>query len=194
MDPGLFDAAGTEPLAMNNHHKGASPAQLAQNARLAATFTLLSTNHDRGGRAFVSTVEGQGGLPVWGVQWHPEKNVFEWGTVPDPATGEALPYEGINHSPTAQALTRYTGEFFVAHARRSAHAFPSQQEEEAALMYNYAAVPSGPEFVQSYYFRGYPAYDVYSSREEEEGEVVVQREERRRQQRVAAGPPSLRGA
>lgn len=52
-------------------------------------------------------------------------------------------------------------EFFVAHARRNAHRFPSQAEEAAALFYNYAAVASGPNFVQKYYFRGYPVYDVY---------------------------------
>lgn len=162
MDSALFAAAGTQPLTMNNHHKGCSPSHFQSNARLAATFTLLSTNHDRTGRAFVSTIEGRGDRrPIWGVQWHPEKAVFEWGTVPDAATGRSLAYEGINHSFEAQALTRYTAGFFLAHARRSGHAFRSEAEEAAALMYNFAAVPSGPGFVQSYYFTGYPAYEAY---------------------------------
>lgn len=73
MDPPLFAAAGSAPLAMNNHHKGAPPTQFLQDPRLASTFTILSNNVDRGGRPFVSTIEGRGGLPVWAVQWHPEK-------------------------------------------------------------------------------------------------------------------------
>lgn len=161
MDPALFAAAGVESLTMNNHHKGCSPAHFAGDARLASAFTVLSTNHDRVGQPFVSTIEGRGGLPVWATQYHPEKPVFEWGIVPDPATGQALAYEAINHSPNAQALSRYLAEFFVARARRSGHGFPGAAEEDAALIYNHAAVASGPGFVQSYYFRGYPAYDKY---------------------------------
>lgn len=179
MDPALFEAAGIRPLTMNNHHKGASPRQLQGDARLAAAFAILSTNQDRAGRPFVSTVEARGGLPVWGVQWHPEKPVFEWGTVPDPATGLPLPYEAIDHEPRAQELARYTANFFIQHARRSGHAFPSAAEEAAALMYNYAAVPSGPGFVQSYYFH----FD------DERGGVGAMQE-----LPAAAAPTLLRGA
>ncbi len=195
MDPGLFAAAGTQPLTMNNHHKGASPSHFLGDARLAARFSLLSTNHDRAGQPFVSTIEGRGGLPIWGVQWHPEKAVFEWGTVPDPSTGQPLAYEGINHSPPAQALSRYTAEFFVAQARRSAHRFPGEAEEAAALMYNYAAAPSGPGFVQSYYFTAGDYAAVYGGYGEDGGfGGRGGRGEERGGAGVVVGRASLRGA
>ena len=40
--------------------------------------------------------------PFYGVQWHPEKNNFEWTT-----------REGINHSDHAVAVSQATGNFFV---------------------------------------------------------------------------------
>lgn len=188
MDSALFAAAGTEPLAMNNHHKGCSPAHFQANTRLAAAFALLSTNHDRRGQPFVSTIEARK-WPMWGVQWHPEKPVFEWGTVPDPVTGAPLAYEAINHSEKAQEMAQFMGGFFLAHAKQSGHTFPTQVQEEAALMYNFAAVPSGPAFVQSYFFTEFPAYEVYEARG---GSGAVGQEQQRRKRRAAL--PSLRGS
>ena len=40
--------------------------------------------------------------PVYGVQWHPEKNGFEWTTK-----------EGINHSEHAVAIMQYAANFLV---------------------------------------------------------------------------------
>ena len=39
---------------------------------------------------FVSTIEGKS-LPIYGVQWHPERPIFEWGA----------DESGINHGPHA---------------------------------------------------------------------------------------------
>lgn len=43
---------------MNSHHDGVTPAAFAASKGLTDTFTVLSTNVDRQGRAFVSTMEG----------------------------------------------------------------------------------------------------------------------------------------
>ena len=40
--------------------------------------------------------------PFYGVQWHPEKNSFEWTSA-----------EGINHSKQAVLVTQYVADFFV---------------------------------------------------------------------------------
>ena len=40
--------------------------------------------------------------PVYGVQWHPEKNGFEWNAD-----------QAINHSEHAVAIMQYTANFFV---------------------------------------------------------------------------------
>ena len=45
----------TQPLAMNNHYRGIEPSNFAADRRLAL-FDVLSTNQDRQGRPFVSTM------------------------------------------------------------------------------------------------------------------------------------------
>lgn len=63
-----------------------------KNAFLSGNFTILSTNTDRRGKAFVSTME-HNLFPVFGTQWHPEKNAFEFGT-----NADGTPFEVIPHS------------------------------------------------------------------------------------------------
>ena len=46
----------------------------AANMYLPKLFNVLSTNKDRQGLEFISTVEAAGDLPIFAVQWHPEKN------------------------------------------------------------------------------------------------------------------------
>lgn len=48
------------------------PQHLLQTPALSEVFQILSTNEDRVGRTFVSTVEGKK-CPFYGSQWHPEK-------------------------------------------------------------------------------------------------------------------------
>jgi gamma-glutamyl hydrolase len=79
-------------------------ATFASNANLAAFFTVLSTNLDRGGKPFASTIEGKK-YPVWGSQWHPEKNIFEW------TSREAIP-----HSRAAVELAQYVSHLHPRHA------------------------------------------------------------------------------
>ena len=43
-------------------------------------WEILSTNEDDDGLEFVSLIEAKRGLPIWGSQFHPEKNAFEWTT------------------------------------------------------------------------------------------------------------------
>ena len=115
--------------------------------------------------------------PIYGTQWHPEKNAFEW----------TKPY--IPHSPTAVKITFYMAQFFVnegknaasfsfkliflvssctvqslrsvnlslfslSTARKNFHSFETAEEENNALIYNYDPTYTGPKsvFEQQYYF------------------------------------------
>lgn len=170
MNPSLLSAATTQNLTLHNHHKGVSPAHLVATPALAEFFDVLSTNFDREGLAFVSTVEGKDGMPFYGVQFHPEKALFEWGVEGGTEENEvAWPYEAINHSPAAQALSRYLAEFFIGEARKNGHVFPEGRGGEV-LSWAYPVVYSGPEFVQSYFFHEYyfPGRED-GVKEEEEG-------------------------
>lgn len=55
----------TQPVTMNNHMRGVPPGRFQDNANLASVLAPLSTNTDRNGLPFVSTVEGRNGLPMY---------------------------------------------------------------------------------------------------------------------------------
>mmetsp|Transcript_12170 Transcript_12170/g.29009 ORF Transcript_12170/g.29009 Transcript_12170/m.29009 type:complete len:401 (-) Transcript_12170:352-1554(-) len=66
------------------------------------------------GKQFVSTIEPKDpdNFPVYGVQWHPEKNAFEYATTTTKTSPDRFPYEDIDHSAEAIALTHHMSSFF----------------------------------------------------------------------------------
>ena len=100
---------------------------------------LVSTNFDRRGQAFVSTMEGWD-YPIVGTQWHPERNAYEWRDLFSPEA----------HSPEAVAAMQYMATFFVTDARRNAQAFA-----DPALFAHYSAfsypIVSAPDAATSGY-------------------------------------------
>ena len=127
---------------MNNHECGIAPDAFVTDANLAAFYTVLSTNVDRAGKPFVSGMEAKD-APVYGTQWHPEKNAFEWD-----------PQELIPHDAAAAHVCTYMARFFVDECRKSTHTM-----DYATLMrqviWNYAPVFTGlnnDDFTQTYFF------------------------------------------
>lgn len=72
----LIDILATQNVTFNSHIEGIYPEHLTRNEQLHSFYRILSTNKDRKGRPFVSTMEARD-YPIYGVQWHPEKNRFE---------------------------------------------------------------------------------------------------------------------
>lgn len=138
----LIEKIGTEPLAMENHQFGISPERFAANEALSSFFRVLTTSPDKNDKIYVSTVEGRK-YPVTGVQWHPEKNAFEWGV------------SSIPHSAEAVQVCQSVANFLVSEARRSNHR-PSLEDEEKFLIYNYSPYYTGKDgtghFDQAYVF------------------------------------------
>ncbi|XP_041817142.1 gamma-glutamyl hydrolase isoform X2 [Chelmon rostratus] len=136
----LMADLASQPLTENSHKWSLAVLTYNTNEDLKKFYKVLSTNTD-GTTEFVSTVEAYD-YPIYGTQWHPEKNAFEW----------TRPY--IAHSPSAVKTTFYMAEFFVSEARKNFHKFESEEEERKALIYNYSPVYTGPNssFEQVYYF------------------------------------------
>ncbi|EGG21402.1 hypothetical protein DFA_01284 [Cavenderia fasciculata] len=134
----------TLSLTMNNHKFGISPSSFMSNPLLNHFFTILSINNDRGGLPFVSTIEAKD-YPIYGVQWHPEKPLYEWTNTQD-----------INHSYQSILANQYTANWFVNECRKNFHSFSDQSSEANALIYNYQATLSikpKSEYQQIYYFK-----------------------------------------
>lgn len=106
-------------------------------------FRVMSTNHDVNGKKFISTLEHKS-LPFYGLQFHPEKNLYEW------ITGKNIP-----HKSHAIRASQYFADFFVNEARKSRHEFPSKEIEAEQLIYKYPVTYTGKgrsSFVQCYMF------------------------------------------
>ncbi|XP_037613077.1 gamma-glutamyl hydrolase-like isoform X2 [Sebastes umbrosus] len=136
----LMEELASEPLTANVHEWSLLMSTQNTNEKLKNFYKVLSTNMD-GETEFVSTVEAYE-YPIYGTQWHPEKNAFEW------------KQSYVPHSPSAVRTSYYMAEFFVNEARKNFHRFESDKEETKALIYNYNPVYVGPEsvFEQIYYF------------------------------------------
>jgi len=73
----------TNPSALNNHSWGISPQMFRGNKYLSKLFIVTSTSLDDQGAEFVESFEGRDGLPIYGVQWHPERQPDEMGPLLD---------------------------------------------------------------------------------------------------------------
>jgi len=142
----IMKTLSTENVTMNNHHYGIWTEHFQTTPVLTSFFNVLSNSYDRQNREFVSDIEAFD-YPIYGHQWHPEKNPFEW-----QLSSDGTPYEAINHSAEGILATQYVGNFFVSESRKSAHKFPTSAEEQAALIYNYPAIKTTGDFVEKYYF------------------------------------------
>jgi gamma-glutamyl hydrolase len=144
-DGDILKVLGGENVTMNNHHYGIWTEHFESTDALSGFFDVLSVNSDRNGDQFVSTIEAKK-YPIFGTQWHPEKNGFEWNKAQD-----GTPYEAIDHSASGQRATQYMADFFVGQARRSSHRFADRQVEDAALMSNYKPTRTYTDFTQTYF-------------------------------------------
>ncbi|DBA04646.1 TPA: hypothetical protein N0F65_012229 [Lagenidium giganteum] len=144
----LFLWIGERPLTMNNHMQGIATEHFAKTQKLTDFYTVLSTNVDRNNREFISTIEAKK-YPIFAVQFHPEKNNFEYGEYDD-----GTPYEVIDHSYEAILMSQYFANFFINEARKNDLRFKDPKVEQAALIYNYQTYTvKYPGFVESYVFK-----------------------------------------
>lgn len=82
--------------------------------------------------------------PVYGTQWHPEKNPYEW------TNNEPIP-----HTADAVAVAQYMANFFVGEARKCKHLYPFDRLMADAIwntpvVYTYKT--EGSDFIQKYYW------------------------------------------
>jgi len=124
----LLSALEKQNLTLNDHECGISPTTFATNAKLKKMFKVLSTNTDRKGKPFVSTIEARDSAhyPFFATQWHPECSSWLCFTN----------YDTFNSIEGLQAALWVMRPFAQA-ARNSKNAFPSPEELYKARIDNY---------------------------------------------------------
>uniref|UniRef100_A0A1B6DKC3 folate gamma-glutamyl hydrolase n=2 Tax=Clastoptera arizonana TaxID=38151 RepID=A0A1B6DKC3_9HEMI len=123
----IIDILATLPVTVNHHRKCVTIEKL-KTFDLDKEWTVMTTNNDSTGIEFVSSSESLF-YPFAGVQFHPEKNPYEWKAS-----------QNYPHSKEAVLSSRYFLDWIVDQARLNNHSFPSLEEENQALIYNYSPV------------------------------------------------------
>ncbi|KAJ7386770.1 hypothetical protein OS493_006795 [Desmophyllum pertusum] len=113
-----------EDINYNNHYRSITLETFQKDEKLKEFFQIVSTNKDRKGKTFISSMEART-YPIYMLHWHPAKPQFEWSEV-----------KYIRHTQEAILAGQYFADLFVNQARLSSHRFPSRKEEKAALIYN----------------------------------------------------------
>jgi gamma-glutamyl hydrolase len=102
-------------------------------------WAITSTSTGYAGFEFVATVEHKT-YPFFGLQFHPEKPIFEWNRA----------HKDV-HSEEALIANRYFFDTLVFYSKRNNNAFETSKAENRSLIYNYAPVIGGDEFFQQVY-------------------------------------------
>lgn len=133
-----------EPVTPNFHQYCVTEQNFTEYG-LDREWRVMSTNQDWNGLEFISTIEHKT-LPFYGVQFHPEKNLYEW-----------VRGKNISHTPNAIRAAQYFADFFVNEARRNSQHFDSEEEIDKHVIYNFPASFTGLKrsaFEQCYLFEG----------------------------------------
>lgn len=141
-----YTMAGPNTTAFNNHGMGYSPSQFEDVDELKEMFNVLSTSRDLNDRLFVSAVEAKD-YPFYGVQFHPEKIIWEHGE-----TTTGAPYENIPHTQDGMDTTLHFAEVLMKEARQNDNRYADASTEQASLIWRYPIFYTNPEFVQEYIY------------------------------------------
>ena len=114
-NPAIYETVTNLPVTLNNHQLGIEPEHFLSNPKLTAVWNITSINYDVNDRPFVSSIEPIHPMkfPFYGVQYHPEKNAYEYTTYPN----TTIPYENIDHTVEGIEFSYYLSNFFIEKVR-----------------------------------------------------------------------------
>lgn len=108
---------------------------------LPNAFNILATQRDKSGAMFVSIIEAKH-YPIYGTQFHPEKNMYEWKY-----------YTEMPHSVNAVEISSYLASFFVNEARKNMNEVEKLDAKayDDILIYNELVLYVNGYYEQVYY-------------------------------------------
>eukprot|EP01017_Pseudomicrothorax_dubius_P004420 TRINITY_DN1087_c0_g1_i6.p1 TRINITY_DN1087_c0_g1~~TRINITY_DN1087_c0_g1_i6.p1 ORF type:complete len:376 (+),score=96.35 TRINITY_DN1087_c0_g1_i6:69-1196(+) len=143
LDPWLQLYIQTSPAQLFNHFYGVEPKIFNSNPILNSSFNVLSVAYDSTGREFIASIEHKK-YPVYGVQHHPEKSIFEW-----------MVEVNASHTIESIRITQHLANLFNTEARKNSNNFTNADDEYRAMIYNYNTVQINDSFVETYFFENY---------------------------------------
>lgn len=141
LNSNLKEYIHTNPVLFFSHRYGMTVESFLKNELLNNFFVITSTSKTDNGTLFVSSIEARY-LPIYGVQFHPEKNPFEW-----------RKEKNFTHTKESIEVSQFMGDFFIEEARKNFNSFESEEEAEKYLIYNYNTVKVNQSFMECYFFK-----------------------------------------
>lgn len=142
----VIQTYANQNITINMHAYAVLLDTYNKNPTLQQNFHVLTTSFDAqqpNPQQFLSLVEHRA-YPIFGSQFHPEKNVFEWSQGhPDQV-----------HTAEAVRASLFLAQRFVQFCRQNAHQFASEDELSRVLIYNYQPQFTGVDdhVEQTYFF------------------------------------------
>ncbi|CAH1115294.1 unnamed protein product [Psylliodes chrysocephalus] len=130
----------TKNVTYNAHSYCLTEKTLRDNG-LDMDWHILTTNTDTNGLKFISSMENVR-YPFYGIQFHPEKNGFEF-----------KDNQGFAHSSDSVRVMWYFSNFFISLARKNVNKFPSRELLVKSLIYNWCPQFTGLD--DKYFFQIY---------------------------------------
>ncbi|XP_076272744.1 gamma-glutamyl hydrolase A-like isoform X1 [Rhynchophorus ferrugineus] len=114
-----------------NQHRYCLTQEVLSDKNMLDDWRILSTNQDENGLEFISSFEHKK-VPFYGIQFHPEKNMFEFGRT------------SIPHSANSIRSSQYFANYFVNECRKNTNKFPNDEIESSSLIFNF-----NPEYIRN---------------------------------------------
>ena len=111
-------------LTYNHHNLGITRTTFNKYSALYDYYTVTTISYDNNGKEFISSMEHKT-YPFFGLQWHPEKNIFIWKSSLN-----------IPHSKKAIKVAQAVSNFFVDLARENMNSY-SDDAEVSLIIENY---------------------------------------------------------
>ncbi|XP_057306280.1 gamma-glutamyl hydrolase-like [Hydractinia symbiolongicarpus] len=124
----MMQESETYPITSHFHKYGVTPGFLKSSSKLNKLYRVLATSLDRDGKEFISILEGKT-FPFYGVQFHPEKTMFEW--------AETMT---IPHSSKAIRFGQFIGNSYMDQVRRNTRHFHNSSIEREYVIENYRSL------------------------------------------------------
>jgi gamma-glutamyl hydrolase len=122
-----------------NHEDGLKESSFRNSKNLTSFWKATSTTRSKTGDVYVSTLESKE-YPIFAVQFHPEKNLYEWRIAADRTDGGAL-------------ISQILSNKFVEFARQNTNRFEDLNELQKMLIYNYKTTTTNLSYLRIYPFK-----------------------------------------
>ena len=142
LTPALQQYSQQSPAFLYDHVSAILPGKFRSLKGVNDVLKITSLSRPvNGGPIFVASAEGRK-YPIFGNQFHPEKNAFEWREQVDPP-----------HTPESIEIVQRMARMFVKEARKNNRTFINDDVLDGSLIYNWSPTQQSLAFMQVYTFR-----------------------------------------